>query len=407
MAGLPDVPLHDPGFYAGDPFPDFRRLRAESPVHWHDTPGFWALSRLEDIQSVSRDPATFCSSRGVLIADIGRPMMPRESVIFLDPPDHTKYRKLVQPAFSPGRLHALEPRIRDTARRLLADMLERSAGDEGDDVVEDFAVHLPLLMIADMLGIPAGDRDRFRRWSDLVIEAATQQTRENMQGSVDLLGYFASVVAERRERPGDDVISTLVHSRIDGEALEEWDLLMFCLTLLVAGNETTRNLLSHGMLALATHPDQRAALTEDPAQLPRAVEEMLRWGSPIGSFMRTATRDTVVRGQPIREGDRLLLLYAAANRDEEVFGPDAEEFRATRDAGGHVAFGHGEHFCLGAVLARMEGRIAFEELLPRLSDVELAGPVARLRSVSIRGIVHLPLALRPATSLAAAGRDRA
>src|SRR4029453_18522142 len=159
--------------------------------------------------------------------------------------------------------------------------------------------------------------------------------------------------------------------------------------------------------ALATHPDQRAALTEDPARLPRAIEEMLRWGSPIGSFMRTATRGTRVRAQPVREGDRLLLLYAAANRDEEVFGPDAEEFRVTRDASGHVAFGHGEHFCLGAVLALMEGRTAFEELLPRLSGVGRAGPVGRLRSVSIRGIVPLPLALRPATSLAAAGRDRA
>jgi cytochrome P450 len=298
MADLRDVPLHDPGFYAGDPFPGFRRLRAESPVHWHDTPGFWALSRHDDVQSVSRDPATFCSSRGVLISDIGRPMMPRESVIFLDPPDHTKYRKLVQPAFSPGRLRVLEARIRDTARRLLADMLERSAGGALIDFVDEFAVHLPLLMIADMLGIPAEDRGRFRHWSDLVIEAATEQTAENMQGSADLLGYFSSVVAQRRETPGDDVISTLVHSRIDGEALEEWDLLMFCLTLLVAGNETTRNLLSHGMLALATHPDQRSALARDPGQLPRAIEEMLRWGSPVGSFMRTATRDAVVRGRP-------------------------------------------------------------------------------------------------------------
>jgi cytochrome P450 len=389
-------PLHDPAFYAGDPFPAFRRLRAESPVHWHDAPGFWAVSRHDDVQTVSRDPATFCSSRGVLIADIGRQMMPRESVIFLDPPDHTKYRRLVQPAFSPGRLRALEVRIRDIARTLVAELLERSATGAPIDFVDEFAVHLPLLVIGDMLGIPGEDRARFRRWSDLVIDAATEQTPENMQGSAELLGYFSSIVAERRDRPGDDVISTLVHSRIDGETLEEWDLLMFCLTLLVAGNETTRSLLSHGMLALATHADQRTALARDPGQLPRAGEEMLRWGSPIGSFMRTATRDTTLRGQRIRDGDRVLLLYAAANRDEAVFGPDAEEFRAARDASGHVAFGHGEHFCLGAALARMEGRIAFEELLPRLASVELAGPVERLRSVSIRGIVHLPLALERA-----------
>lgn len=388
-------PLHDPAFYAGDPFPAFRRLRAESPVHWHETPGFWAVTRYEDVLAVSRDPATFCSSRGVLIADITRQMMPRESIIFLDPPDHTKYRKLVQPAFSPGRLRALEVRIRELARALLAELLDAAAVGPVE-FVDAFAVHLPLRVIGDMLGIPGEDRDRFRRWSDLIIDAATEQTPENMQGSAELLGYFSSVVAERRERPGDDLISTLVHSRIDGEALEEWDLLMFCLTLLVAGNETTRNLLSHGMLALATHPDQREELTRDPALLPRAVEEMLRWGPPIGSFMRTATRDTALRGQRIREGDRLLLLYVAANRDEAVFGPDADEFRATRDAAGHVAFGHGEHFCLGAALARMEGRIVFEEILPRLASLELAGAVERLRSVSIRGIVRLPLALERA-----------
>src|SRR6516162_1820784 len=375
-------PLHDPDFHSGDPFPAFRRLRAESPVHWHDTPGFWALTRHEDVLAVSRDPATFCSSRGVLIADIGRQMLPRESVIFIDPPEHGKYRKLVQPVFSPGRLRALAVEIRETARRLLDEMLDRAEPGRPIDFVDEFAVHLPLLVIADMLGVPGEDRARFRVWSDGVIEAATQQTPENMQLSTELLGYFASVVAERRERPTNDVISTLVHSRIDGEQLEEFDLLMFCLTLLVAGNETTRNLLSHGMLALATHPDERARLSRDPSLIPAAIEEMLRWGSPIASFMRTATRDTALRGMP--------------NRDEAVFGPDAEEFRSTRDAGGHVAFGYGEHFCLGAALARMEGRIAFEELLSRLEAVELAGPVERLRSISIRGIVHLPLAFHEA-----------
>ena len=214
--------------------------------------------------------------------------------------------------------------------------------------------------------------------------------------AAELFGYFGGVIAERRERPGDDVISTLVHSTIDGQQLEEFDLLSFCMTLLVAGNETTRNLLSHGMLALATHPEQRRALTADPDRLPRAVEEMLRWGSPVASFMRTATRDTELRGVPIREGDRVLLLYAAANRDEAVFGPDADDFRADREASGQVAFGYGEHFCLGAALARLEGRIAFEELLRAIGDVALAGDVARLRSVSIRGIVHLPLALAAA-----------
>jgi cytochrome P450 len=264
------------------------------------------------------------------------------------------------------------------------------------DFVEGFAVQLPLRVIEHMLGVPGADRARFRVWSDAVIDAATEQTPETMALAAELVGYFAGVVAERRARPGDDVISTLVHSTIDGEQLEEFDLLMFCMTLLVAGNETTRNLLSHGMLALATDPDQRRALAADPARLPRAVEEMLRWGSPVASFMRTATRDASLRDVPIREGDRVLMLYAAANRDEAVFGPDAEAFRADRDASGHLAFGYGEHFCLGAALARMEGRIAFEELLGAVGDVELAGAVERLRSVSIRGIVHLPVGLERA-----------
>jgi cytochrome P450 len=382
-------PLHDPAFHAGDPFPAFRRLRSEAPVYWHPTPGFWALSRHEDVVAVSRDPATFCSSRGVLLSDIERPVMPRQSIIYIDPPEHAKYRKLVQPAFSPGRLRAVEDRITELVRELVAGIEE----DQVTDFVDAFAAPLPLLVIADMLGVPGADRARFKRWSDAIIEAGTQPNAENMAQSVELLEYFGAVIAERRARPGDDLISVLVHSEIDGERLEEFDLLMFCMTLLVAGNETTRNLLSQGALALATYPDQRALLGHDLTLVPRAVEEMLRWGSPVASFMRVATRDTKVRGTRIREGDRLLLLYASANRDEAVFGADAEEFRARRDATGHVAFGFGEHFCLGAQLARMEGRIAFTQLLDRFGRWELAGAVERLPSQFMRGMVRLPLAL--------------
>jgi len=210
---------------------------------------------------------------------------------------------------------------------------------------------------------------------------------------MELLAYFSSVLAERRVSPGDDLISVLVDSEVDGERLEEFDLLMFCMTLLVAGNETTRNLISHGAHALATHPAERVQLVADAARLPRAIEEMLRWGSPIMSFMRTATCDTSVRGTPIRAGEQLLLLYAAANRDESVFGADAEAFSIARDSARHVAFGFGEHFCLGAALARMEGRIAFAELLARFPKIEMAGPIERLPSLFLRGVVRLPLVL--------------
>jgi cytochrome P450 len=387
VTGTP--PLHDPDFHAGDPFEWFRRLRAAPGLHWHEPPGFWAVTRYADVTAVSRDPGTFCSSRGTLLSDLQREIMPRQSIIYIDPPEHVRYRKLVQPAFSPGRLKPLEAHI----RALAGELLDAIEPERPFDFVDAFAAQLPVLVIAHILGVPGSDRAQFKHWSDAIIEAATEQTPQNMAQSAALFEYFSAVLAERRVHPGEDVISTLVHSEIDGERLEEFDLLMFCLTLLVAGNETTRNLLSHGTLALATHPDELALLLRDRALIPRAVEEMLRWGTPVGSFMRTATRDVEVAGTPVRAGDRLLMLYAAANRDEAVFGPDPEEFRVTRDASRHVAFGFGEHFCLGAMLAQMEGRIAFEELLARFPRITLAGKVERIRSIVIRGIASLPLVL--------------
>jgi cytochrome P450 len=381
-------PLTDPDFYAGDPFPIYQRLRAEAPVYWHDDPGFWAVTRHDDVIAVSSDPGTFCSSQGTMLADLTRPIMARQSILYIDPPEHVKYRKLVQPAFNPARIRALEPRIRAHARALAAGM----EGGAPLDFVEAFAAPLPLLVIAEMLGVPGDDRARFRDWSDAVIDAATAPAAQNMAATNELLAYLGGVIRERRARPEADLISTLVAAEIDGERLDDSDVLMFCLTLLVAGNETTRNLLSHGTLALATHPSERAALAAEPGGMPAAVEEMLRWGSPITSFMRTATRDAVLRGQRIRAGERVLVFYAAANRDEDVFGPDAEVFRCTRDASRHVAFGFGAHFCLGASLARLEAQIAFEELLARFRGIELAGPVERLRSPLVRGIVHLPVA---------------
>jgi cytochrome P450 len=381
--------LADPAFHAHDPFPTYRRLREMPGLHRNETPGFWAISRHEDVVAVSRDPETFCSSQGTILQDLERPIIPRQSIIYIDPPEHTKYRKLVQPAFTPGRLRALESWIRATARELL-DQIEPG---RPFDFVEAFAAELPLVVIAEMLGVPQSDRPQFKIWSDHIIDAGSHPTEENLLHAAALFQYFGGVLAERREHPGEDLLSTLVQSEIDGERLEEFDLLSFCMTLLVAGNETTRNLLSHGLLALATYPEERARLLEDRTLIPRAVEEMLRWGTPISAFMRTATRDVVLRGTEVRTGDRLFLLYASANHDESVFGEDAAAFRVSRDASGHVAFGFGEHFCLGAALARMEGRIAFEELLARFSQIELAGDVERLASLIVRGIVRLPVTL--------------
>lgn len=382
--------LSDPAFHSGDPFPAYARLRESPRLHWCDTPGFWAVSRHEDVVAVSRDTTAFCSSRGTLLSDLERPIMPRQSILYIDPPEHGKYRKLVQPAFSPGRLRALEVWIRNKTRELL----DAFPQDAPVEFVEDFAVQLPILVIAEMLGVPGSDLEQFKKWSDAAIEAASDGSQESMAMAGELLVYFSAALAERRANPGPDILSTLVTSEIDGERLDEFDLLMFCMTLLVAGNETTRNLLSQGVLALAQNPDQLARLVAEPALVPRAVEEMLRFGSPILAFMRTALRDVEVRGTQVREGDRLLMLYAAANRDPGVFGADAERFRVDRDASGHVAFGFGEHFCLGAALARMEARISFEEMFARWRSIELAGEVETLPSMLVRGVVKLPVALR-------------
>ncbi|MFM8412419.1 MAG: cytochrome P450 [Alphaproteobacteria bacterium] len=382
--------IDDPDLLSGDPFPFYRELRARPGLWRDDEAGLWVATRLEHVVSISRDPATFCSSRGVLPSDRQRTLTPRESVLYIDPPDHGKYRKLVQPVFAPGRLRVLEAHVRDIVRGLL------DAIPPGEEVefVSAFSVPLPLVVIAEMLGVPAADRDRFKIWSDAVIEAGTRQTPENMAQAMELLGYFSEVLARRRVEPGDDIISLLATSDVDGERLDEFDVLMFCMSLLVAGNETTRNLISHGVHALSTHPGELAKLVADRPLVPRAVEEMLRWGTPIAGFLRTATREVEAFGARFRDGDQVLMVYAAANRDPAVFGDDAEEFRVSRDATGHVAFGFGEHFCLGAVLARMEARIAFEEILGRFSRIEPAGPVGRLSSNVMRGVVRLPVVLR-------------
>ena len=358
--GLNVPPLHDPAFHAGDPFPAFRRLRAEAPVHWHETPGFWALTRHEDVVAVSRDPATFCSSRGILLSDLERPIMPRQSIIYIDPPEHAKYRKLVQPAFSPGP--AARARGSASASSCTSWLRGVSTPDRPVDFVDAFAAPLPMIVIADMLGVPGADRERFKRWSDAIIEAGTQPTAENMAQSVELFEYFRRCIAERRERPGDDLISAaraLGDRRRAARGVRSPDVLH---------DAARRRQRDDAQPALARRPGARDAIRTSarcwratPTCMPRAVEEMLRWGSPVASFMRTATRDTELRGTPIREGDRLLLLYASANRDEAVFGADAEEFsRPARRRAGTSPSASASTSASAPQLARMEARIAFE-----------------------------------------------
>jgi cytochrome P450 len=378
----------DPEFWAGDPHPTLRRLRREAPVCWAPDPGLWVLSRHRDVVAVSRDPAAFCSSRGVLPMDVGRelPEIPG-ALLYVDPPEHGRYRRLINPSFATGAIRRLERAIRARAGALLAAV---PAG-EPVDVVGALAVPYPLQVIADLLGIPADEWPRYAAWTDHMIAAASGVTPETAQVLAEMSECFLGLVAARRDGDGGDLVSVLAQARLGGAPLGDGELMMFFGQLLVAGNETTRNLVSGGLLALAEHPDQWARLQADGALVPRAVEELLRWTSPVISFMRTATRPSTVGGIEVAAGDRLLLLYPSANRDETVFGPDSEQLDVGRHPNPHVAFGYGEHVCLGAALARLEARVLLEEVLARFRRIEPAGTPERLASEVIAGIRRAPL----------------
>jgi cytochrome P450 len=384
-------PLIEDSFYAGDAFPQYARLRDEAPVAWNDTKGFWAVSRWDDVMAVSTDPETFCSGRGILVMEIGASYDSPPTMMHTDPPEHTVYRKLVQPGFAPGRMRALEADVRRRAK-LLVDEIE--AG-RAVDFVETVAVPFPLYIISALLGIPDEDWQRFFEWSEAVIPGATDWPEEKrMALQADMHETLLATTVARRADPRDDLISVLVQVEIEGRRLSDAELAMFLVQLLVAGNETTRNLVSGGLVALAERPEAWERLRRDRTLVPTAVEEMLRWTTPVVSFMRTATRHAELGGQAIREGDAVLMLYASANRDERQFGPTADRFDIGRDPNHHVAFGFGAHFCIGATLARIEARVLLEELLDRFETVEPAGNVTRSSSAVIAGVKHAPLVFR-------------
>jgi len=385
----PEIDLLDGRFYGGNPFPAYAWLRRHAPV-WFDEPrGLWGVALHEDVQRVSKDPETFCSSGS------SRPDAPAiPSMINVDDPLHKRRRNLVNRGFTPRRVADHEPRIREICRELIAKVAPLGRCD----FVKDLAAPLPMIVIGDMLGVAPEDRDRLLRWSDELIEgtsstAPPEATQAAGRAFGEYAEYHRRVVAERRARPGDDLISVLVRAEIDGERLSDDELLQESLLILVGGDETTRHVISGGMEALLRHPAQRAALAREPARIPVAVEEMLRWVTPIQNMNRTATRDVVLRGQRIRKGDKVLLLYASANRDETVFEAP-ERFDAGRDPNPHLAFGgYGTHHCLGASLARLELRVMFEELLAALPDLELASdaPLPLRPSNFIVGIQSMPV----------------
>jgi cytochrome P450 len=384
--------LQDPHRHAGDPYPLYARLRAEAPVLWNDAGRYWVLSRHADVAAASADPDLFCSGRGILTFEIGAQYETPPTIMHTDPPTHTRYRKLVQPGFKPSVMRALEPAIRRRVRVLL----DQVVTGEPVDIVTELTVPLPLQIISELLGIPEKEWPRFFEWSEATVPGATDWPEEKKAILRDeMAAYFLAAATERRRHTkGEDIISVLANVNVDGEALSDAELCMFLVQLLIAGNETTRNMLSGGLLALADDPAQWRRLDRDRALVPLAIEEMLRWTTPVIYFMRTATRETTVRGQQIKAGDAVVLLYASANRDEDEFGPTADRFDVGREPNHHLAFGFGAHFCVGAALARLEGRVLMEELLDRSDGVERAGPVERTASEVIAGVRHAPMVVR-------------
>ena len=396
MVGDQRIDPRDAAFFARTDYYDvLARLRAEDPVH-ECGPGFWAVTRYGDIRDLSRDPQHFCSGRGALVNDplrsAGATGMAAPSILHMDPPEHGAFRGLLNRRFTPRALTGLGESIRKNAARLL-DAVEP---DAEIDFVSELAAPFPLLVIAELLGIEEADRGDFRRWSDAAIESPDLPPEETAAALGELSGFIVEHIRAKRARPADDLVSVLVQSEVGGCPLSRDELFMFLLTLLVAGNETTRTLLSGSALVLHQHPDQRATLAADADLVPGGVEECLRWVTPVHAFCRTATEDVVVAGTEIGEGDYLCMLYASGNRDERIFGDDADRFDVARRTNPmHLAFGFGEHVCLGASLARLEGRIFVEELLARFPDYAVTAAPERVLSTTVAGIRSLPVVLAP------------
>jgi cytochrome P450 len=378
----------DVDFYCSDPYDAYAWLRRHAPVWWDAANGFWVVTRHEDLVHVSTHPELFCSSQGYRPNVGGDP-----SLISQDPPRHTEIRRLVNKGFTPRMVVQLEGHVRDVVTRTL----DAVAVDGACDFVDAVAVPVPMLVIADLLGYPRADWKRLQRWSDdMNVGDASHPLDTVMAAYQEFCDYHLPIAAEKTEHPGDDLISKLLHGDAGGERLDPDEVLRTSLLLLVGGNETTRNTLAGAMLALSQHPEQHRRLRDRPDLLPVAVEEFLRWVTPIMNFRRTATRDVTLGGTRIAAGQQVVMVYSSANRDEAVFErPDV--FDVGRDPNPHVAFGIGTHFCLGANLARLEIRVLFEEILRRCPDMRVpAGArVERYPSTFIRGWSRMPVEFTP------------
>jgi len=407
---VPSVDLKNPDLYInGTAHEAFTRLRRDCPVYWNpetDGTGFWALTKYTDIVAVSKDPALFSSARErgghrifneheQAIGASGDPSLFQASMISLDPPEHVRYRRMVTPGFGPQRLRDMEGRI----RRRVTHLLDQIATIGECEFVSSVAAELPIQTLAELFGVPQEDRRKLFEWSNAAIgedDLELRSSPEHMMACLQEMGeYSARLWQDRLEHPGGDLISMLAHSRIDGEPMSMQSYLTTFVLLVVAGNETTRNSISGGLVALTEFPEQRRRLIENPALIENAVSEIIRWVSPVLHMRRTATRDAEIRGQKIREGDKVVMWYCSANRDEEIF-PNPFHFDVTRPKEpAHLGFGIGQHYCLGSRLAEVQLRIVFEELLRRFPDIAPVGPRKRLRSNFLNGIKSLPVRFTP------------
>jgi len=403
---------HPDSFASGFPHEYFRMLRRSAPVSWNEgrrrtSPngmqlerGFWVISRHADVMEISRNPRRFSSAEGgamIFDPDPQGLQMVRTMLITMDPPEHVKYRRLVQRGFTPQMVARLEPHIREEARRIVTEVACRGSAE----FVEDLAMNLPMVLICELMGIPHEDRRKVFDWSNRMIGFDDPDFGGKIGGADDPLMqmwmYSNQLVAQKREKPDDTLMSKFVHGEVDGEKASDMQINNFFVLLAIAGNETTRTATAQGMLALHENPDQYELLRSDVERhLSGAIEEILRFTSPVMHFRRTAMEDTELCGTRIAKGDKLVMWYPSANRDESVFGDDVDRFDITRDPNPHLAFGIGEHYCLGANLARMQLHCIFRELLTRIPDLRVLEPPSRLRSCLIDGIKSMQVAFTAA-----------
>ena len=401
VPSLDTLDIASPEHYERNGYPhrEWAHLRRVAPVFWYERANvdpFWAVTKHADIVELGKQPGIFLNAPRLAVFTRDLPLPPEGTsrhLLTMDPPDHPKFRNVTSKRFTPRAVKSWEPKV----RRITREVIDEAARSERIDFVKDVSARITIAVIAEMLGVPRSDWDLLFRWTNEVIapqdpEFQHGQTPEEVlnRARVEIYEYFQRLADERRRKPTDDIVSIVANGEVDGKPLPPVELLSYYLLLVVAGNETTRNAMTGGLLAFLDYPGEWERLARDRGLMASAVEETVRWTTPVIQFCRTAARDYELRGQKIRAGQSVCLFYPSGNRDEEVF-PDGDRFLIDRHPNDHVGFGRGEHVCLGAHLARLEIRCAFEELRGRLRHVEPAGPVERVRSSFVGGIKRVPL----------------